>query len=111
MQTRSRITLVAICLLLASLRLTSTSAAETYFPPPETAVDWRSLVPANQTPDAAQTRAVMDETGLDWHKLHSAWQFVQSFGGTNSLLVIRNGWIAAEWDDLKRPFPVHSCTK
>ncbi|MBI3462362.1 MAG: hypothetical protein HY000_04785 [Planctomycetes bacterium] len=96
---------------LACVLLTQLAAAQTYYPPPESQGDWRSLVPVNETPTAEQRQAVRDKTAFDWDKLHDAWGFVQSFGGTNGLLVIRNGWIAAEWDDLNRPIAVHSCTK
>ncbi|MBI3461870.1 MAG: serine hydrolase, partial [Planctomycetes bacterium] len=98
-------------LLFGCMLVTRISAAETYFPPPEAEGDWRSLVPANATPTAVQEQAVLEKSGLDWDKLADAWGYVQSFGGKNSLLIIRNGWIAAEWNNLERPIAIHSCTK
>jgi CubicO group peptidase (beta-lactamase class C family) len=98
-------------LLLGCICLSQPARAKTYYPPPESQGDWRSLVPANESPTAEQKDAVLAKTGLDWDKLDHAWDFVQTFGGTNGLLIIRNGWIAAEWDDLNRPIAVHSCTK
>ena len=98
-------------LLLACTLAPPSAAAGTCFPPPEAQGGWRSLVPANEVPSAAEKKAVLDRTGLEWDKLAAAWNHLQGFGGSNGLLVIRNGWIAAEWDNIRRPIPIHSCTK
>ncbi|MBI4624293.1 MAG: DUF5060 domain-containing protein [Verrucomicrobia bacterium] len=98
--------------LLACMLVTQTMATgKMYFPPPEAQGDWRSLVPANGAATAAEKRAVLEEAELDWDKLQEVWRFIESSGSANSFLVIRNGWIAAEWDALKRPIAIHSCTK
>ena len=90
-----------------------------YFPPPESQggwpalrlAGWRSLVPANAAPTPEQKAAVREHTGLDWDKLLDAWTYCTSFGGSNSMLVIRHGWIAAEWHNFTQPRGIASCTK
>jgi CubicO group peptidase (beta-lactamase class C family) len=86
-----------------------TSAAGTsYYPPSESSGGWRRLVPPNTTPSSQQKRDVRTIAGLDWDVLKQAWDGSRQYGG--SLLVIRNGWIAAEWGTTSA-LPPASCTK
>jgi CubicO group peptidase (beta-lactamase class C family) len=82
-----------------------------YFPPPEAQGGWRSLVPANMSATPEQKAAIQEHTGLDWDKLLEAWTYCSSFSGSHSLLVIRHGWIAAEWHNFTQPRGIASCTK
>jgi CubicO group peptidase (beta-lactamase class C family) len=82
-----------------------------YFPPPETEGGWRALVRVNETPTAAQKADIRARAGLDWDRLAEAQRFCAGFGGNQSFLVIRHGWIAAEWNDLAAPRGIASCTK
>jgi CubicO group peptidase (beta-lactamase class C family) len=83
----------------------------TYYPPPESAGGWRSLVAANKTPTVDQKRAIRETAGMDWDRLRSAWDYCESFGAPDSLLVIRHGWVAAEWHTSTEPRGIASCTK
>ena len=83
--------------LLFWLALPVAAAGPDYFPPPEAAGGWRSAVPLNAEPSPIQKTDVRAKARLDWDKLHEAWKYCQSFGGPHSLLVIRHGWVAAEW--------------
>jgi CubicO group peptidase (beta-lactamase class C family) len=89
----------------------SPAVAGTYYPPPESAGGWRSLVPPNKTPSADQKRALRQAAGLDWDRLRAAWDYCEGFGGPDSLLVIRHGWVAAEWSNITDLRGVASCTK
>ena len=89
----------------------SPAVAGTYYPPPESAGGWRSLVPPNKTPSADQKRAIRQAAGLDWDKLRAAWDYCESFGDPDSLLVIRHGWVAAEWHNTTEARGIASCTK
>ena len=82
-----------------------------YYPPPETAGGWRALVPANATPTLKQQRDIRDRVGLDWDQLQEAWDYSKSFGGRNSVLVIRHGWVAGEWSTTTRAFKIASVAK
>jgi CubicO group peptidase (beta-lactamase class C family) len=82
-----------------------------YYPPPENQGGWRSLVPANQPASAEQKQRILQTTGIDWDKLHEGWKYCTRFGGPNSLLVIRRGWVAGEWHDFTNPRGIASCTK
>jgi CubicO group peptidase (beta-lactamase class C family) len=82
-----------------------------YFPPPEAEGGWRSLIPANEMPSAAEKQAVTETTGLDWDWLQEAWEYCCGFGEPNGLLVIRHGWIAAEWMDYTDAQGIASCSK
>jgi CubicO group peptidase (beta-lactamase class C family) len=82
-----------------------------YFPPPESQGGWHSLVSANAVATPEQKTAVQERTGLDWDKLLEAWTYCTSFEGSHSLLVIRHGWIAAEWHNFTQPRGIASCTK
>lgn len=85
--------------------------ADDYFPSPEAEGGWRSLVPANQEPTQEQKKAVRATTGLDWDRLHEAWRYCQDFAGPHSVLLIRHGWIAGEWNNYTEPRGIASCTK
>jgi len=67
-----------------------------YFPPPESEGGWRS--------GAA-------EAGFDRARLEEAWRYCLRFEGPHSVLIIRNGWIAAEWRNFEDPRSIASCTK
>jgi CubicO group peptidase (beta-lactamase class C family) len=81
-----------------------------YYPPPESHGGWRTLVTRNVVPSLEQKAAVLSTTGLDTDKLVDAWNYVESLGQQQSLLVIRHGWIAAEWDYVGTG-PINSSTK
>jgi len=84
--------------------------AGTYFPPPESKGGWRTLVTKNTAPTADQKATVLSTTGLDTDRLVEAWQYIESLGRQQSLLVIRHGWIVGEWDYVGIG-PVNSSTK
>ena len=86
------------------------SGPDYYFPPSETSGGWRSLVTPGQTPSAAQQAAIRDKVGLDWAGLKLAYDYSRSFTASTDLLVIRNGWVAAEWGR-GAPFAVASISK
>ena len=86
-------------------------SGSTYYPLPEAAGGWRSLVTANSVPTPAQINSVREMAGLDWDRLNDAWAYCDSFGGPNSLLVGRHGWVAGEWHDFTEPQGIASCTK
>jgi len=73
--------------------------AATYFPPPESEGGWRHAVLPNQEPDQATKQSIRDKFGIDWDKLHAAWQWDLATigGGQKCLLVIRHGTIVGEW--------------
>jgi CubicO group peptidase (beta-lactamase class C family) len=83
-------------------------AANVYFPPSEGAGGWRRLVSANATPTAQQKSDIRSIAGLDWDLLKQAWDGSSQYGG--SFIVIRHGYIAAEWG-ISGAIPVASCTK
>src|SRR5262245_22102486 len=72
--------------------------AQTYYPLRESQGGWRSLVAANATPTSAQKSTIQSTTELNWDRLLDSWNYMESVARGNSLLVIRNGWIAGEWD-------------
>jgi CubicO group peptidase (beta-lactamase class C family) len=82
-----------------------------YFPLPESEGGWRTLVSANTSPSSEQKAAIRRNTGLDWDKLLDAWTYCTGFSGSHSLLVIRHGWIAAEWHNFSQARGIASCTK
>lgn len=84
--------------------------AEMYYPPPESKGGWQTLVTKNAAPTADQKLAALNTTGLDTDHLVAAWNYVESMGQRQSLLVIRHGWIVGEWDYVGTG-PVNSCTK
>ena len=87
----------------------ATTANAQYYPPPDSAGGWRRLVNANTTPGVSQKASIRTTAGLDWDVLKQAWNATSRYGGT--FLVIRNGWIAAEWGTVTTPKHVASCTK
>lgn len=86
-----------------------TTAHAQYYPPPENAGGWRRLVNANTVPNSSQKATIRTTAGLDWDVLKQAWNATSKYGGT--FLVIRNGWIAAEWGSVTTPKQIASCTK
>ena len=102
--------IIARVLLVTGVLLARTTVAGTYFPPPESKGGWRTLVTKNAAPTAAQKATILEETGLDTDHLVHAWNYVESLGRRQSLVVIRHGWIVGEWDDVGTG-PVNSSTK
>lgn len=88
----------AVLLALAAAGL---QPAAEYYPPPESRGGWRVAAPDE----------VEEKTGLRRDRLEEAWRYCQSFGGPNQLVVIRHGWIAAEWGNYSGPRGIASCTK
>ena len=68
-----------------------------YFPPSESQGGWRSLLPANGIPNAAQKKVIQDKSGVDWDALRSVWEYTREAGGNSGFLVIRRGYIVGEW--------------
>ncbi|MFO1069652.1 MAG: serine hydrolase [Geminicoccaceae bacterium] len=68
-----------------------------YYPPPESAGGWRSLVALNAAPTSTQLANQKTLAGVDWSKLKLAWDYSQSFGKPSDVLVIRNGYVVGEW--------------
>ena len=102
--------IIAVGLLITCVFPAKTTAAERYYPPPESKGGWRMLVTKNAAPTAAQKSAVLSVTGLDTDRIVDAWNYVESLGKRQSLIVIRHGWIVGEWDYVGTG-PVNSCTK
>jgi CubicO group peptidase (beta-lactamase class C family) len=80
---------------------------ESYFPPPEPEGGWRWL------PDADAVRNV---AGMDYQKLRLAGEYNAFLASTtSSLVVIRHGWLAAEFHEVSAlattRFDIWSCTK
>jgi len=97
---------------LAAMLLAGSAVAQVpYYPPPETKGGWRSLVPANSSPSREQKARILSTAGLNWDKLGEAWKYCEGLGGPHSLLVIRKGWIAAEWINYPEQLTIASCTK
>jgi CubicO group peptidase (beta-lactamase class C family) len=96
-----------LLVLLFSLLLPAALAADSFPPPGE----WRSLVRANQEASGEEIAAVRRETGLDWEALKEGWRYCLEFEGPHSVLVIRRGWIAGEWNNFDEPRGIASCTK
>lgn len=61
-----------------------------YFPPPESAGGWRWL----RTPEAVRALG-----GMDPARLAFVNDTLDRFDDTSSLVVIRHGWLVAEWHD------------
>jgi len=68
-----------------------------YFPPPESKGGWRTLLPDQGPPDAAQKAKIRATAGVDWEKLAAAWEHNLRAEGPSMLLVIRRGYIVGEW--------------
>ncbi len=60
-----------------------------YFPPPDSAGGWRTLT---------DTGEILQNTGMEKHKLDEAFKFIKSTSKTKNggLLVVRNGWLVYE---------------
>ncbi|MCX7045467.1 MAG: DUF5060 domain-containing protein [Candidatus Sumerlaeota bacterium] len=107
----------AVFALIAGVAAAQTSVSqirqptEQYFPPPETQGGWRALVKPNRAASAAEKKAVHEKAELDWDKLKAGQDYCAGFETPNSLLVIRHGWIAGEWNNYSNPRGVASCTK
>jgi CubicO group peptidase (beta-lactamase class C family) len=84
------------------------AAVSSYFPPPESGGGWRRLVAPNTTPTAQQKSDIRTLAGLDWDVVHRAWDASSQYGG--SFLVIRHGYVAAEWGTTGSLL-LASCTK
>ena len=81
-----------------------------YYPRSEAQGGWRTLVTRNATPSASQKTTIRNVAGLDWDKLKRAWDESRALDPASTVLVIRNGWIAAEWGTTAR-YHVASITK
>lgn len=82
-----------------------------YYPPPENQGGWRALVARNVEPTSEQKQQILSLTGLDWDQLDAAYDFMRSqHSGQDALLVIRHGYVVAEWGQTSR-FHIASCTK
>ncbi len=95
--------------MLALLAVSSATADEQYYPPPDASGGWRRLVDANATPSESQNSTILTTAGLDWNVLKQAWDATSQYGGT--FLVIRKGWVAAEWGNVSAVKAIASCTK
>jgi CubicO group peptidase (beta-lactamase class C family) len=82
-----------------------------YYPPAEGEGGWRTLVTVNSPPGAQSKAEIHRNTGLHWDKLADAWHYATRFEGPHSVVVIRHGWIAAEWRNFEEPRGVASVTK
>jgi CubicO group peptidase (beta-lactamase class C family) len=89
----------------------SGTLAADYFPPPESEGGWRAMVLPNSEPGIDAKRAIRSQTGLDWDSLAESWRYASGFDGPHSVVVIRRGWIAAEWRNFDDPRGIASCTK
>jgi CubicO group peptidase (beta-lactamase class C family) len=81
-----------------------------YVPQLESKGGWRSLVRSNADATAAEKAEIAEVAGLDADQLREAWEYASGLTPDQSLIVIRHGWIAAEWDRFGHG-PVNSCTK
>jgi CubicO group peptidase (beta-lactamase class C family) len=83
-----------------------TIPAPDYFPPPESQGGWRWL----RTPE--EVRAL---GGLEPARLERIGDFLDRFDDTSSLVVIRNGYLVAEWHELSAlpttRYDIWSCVK
>jgi CubicO group peptidase (beta-lactamase class C family) len=68
-----------------------------YFPPPESKSGWRTLLPDEGLPDAAQKAKIRETAAVDWDMLAEAWEHNLRAEGPSVLLVIRRGYIVGEW--------------
>jgi CubicO group peptidase (beta-lactamase class C family) len=83
-----------------------TDAVKAYYPPPESRGGWRT--PEN----TEQTRAM---AGIDPERLLPARAWNRQFGIPSVVVIIRHGYLVAEWcefgTDERTHFNIHSCTK
>src|SRR3954451_14109428 len=86
----------------------------TYFPPSEDQGGWRTLLPASGEPSADQKANIRKVAGCNWDKLAEAWSLNAESPGATGLIVIRNGYIVAEWYrgcDATKAFNIYSSSK
>ncbi|MCL6607217.1 MAG: beta-lactamase family protein [Geminicoccaceae bacterium] len=72
-------------------------ASHRYFPNPDARGGWRTLVAPNVEPSSGMKREIRRLAGVDWSALAEAFTYSESFGQRSTFLVIRRGWIAAEF--------------
>src|SRR5438034_4139123 len=107
----------ALCLcllLLANVGIAADATRSTYFPPPEYQGGWRTLLPESGQPNAEQKAKIRQLTGCDWDKLEEAWQHNATAPGATGLIVIRKGYVVAEWYrdcDRTNTFNIYSSSK
>ena len=85
-----------------------------YYPAPESRGGWRTLVPDQGEPAAAKKEEIHKRAGVDWDRLHAAWEFNRAADGASALIVIRHGYVAGEWYkdcDRTRMFNIYSSSK
>ncbi len=85
-----------------------------YFPPPEAQGGWRTLLPENGAPSAAEKEKIRATAGVDWDRLNEAWELNAAAEGATQLLVIRRGYIVGEWSkdcDRRKAFNIYSSSK
>ncbi|HKB39293.1 MAG TPA: serine hydrolase [Gemmataceae bacterium] len=90
------------------------TALTDYFPPPESKGGWRTLLPAEGEPSAAQKAEIARKAGIDWDKLKEAWDHNAKVDGASGLLVIRKGYVVGEWykgGDRDKAFNIYSSSK
>lgn len=94
------------------------SAAEaklsSYFPQPELAGGWRSLLPESGEPTAEAKAKIKETAGCDWDQLAKAWEHNAAAPGATGMIVIRRGYVVAEWyrgGDRTKTFNIYSSSK
>src|SRR5215470_5686676 len=90
------------------------TALTDYFPPPESKGGWRTLLPDEGEPSAAQKAEIARKAGIDWDKLKEAWDHNAKVDGASGLLVIRRGYVVGEWykgGDRDKAFNIYSSSK
>lgn len=96
-----------VCLTLLAIVLTPSLFAQTYTPPPESAGGWRWT----KTPDEVRSLAGMDPDKLNLIRD----KFLQLFAGPWQIVIIRKGYLVAEWYGVPTmpttTFDGWSCTK
>lgn len=86
----------------------------TYFPPPESAGGWRSLLPESGEPTAEAKAKIRELTGCDWDGLEAAWKHNAAAPGATGMVVIRKGYVVGEWyrgGDRTKAFNIYSSSK
>jgi CubicO group peptidase (beta-lactamase class C family) len=96
-----------VCLTILAVVLTPSVFAQTYTPPPESAGGWRWT----KTPDEVRSLAGMDPDKLNLIRD----KFLQLFAGPWQIVIIRKGYLVAEWYGVPTmpttTFDGWSCTK
>lgn len=97
-------------LFLSFIPAPSAFAQSHYFPP--VGESWRTLLPGpGITPNQATKDSIRSTVGLEWDQLKSAWDYTQQFAAGGSMIVIRDDWIAFEWNDTTSATGAASVTK